>query len=306
MKLDLYQQVDILFSILEELLGSPFNKQFDDKAKHVLSKYGLEVADGKIVKSQRRVSAEAKENGYGESEDERIKKEIIAILKYKYRLHPKDPKYSNVPQWIAWLEKQDGQKLQGKTALETINEEKMDNANYAKSADKVKPKFHKGDWVVVSTTKGDRVVQIASVEYFKDGHPSYFTTEGRWFGNGTKARLLTDKDVETITLPESKVIVNQKPAEWGEEDERLFNSTIWHLRYSVNNGDFELPAGQLEDWLKSLKDRVQPKQEWSEKDTEVLNGIANYLFTSTDVSNVEGSDEWYDWLKSLKNRIQSK
>jgi hypothetical protein len=39
------------------------------------------------------------------------------------------------------LEKQGGQKLQGKTALETINEEKIDNANYVKSADKVKPKI---------------------------------------------------------------------------------------------------------------------------------------------------------------------
>ena len=41
------------------------------------------------------------------------------------------------------LEKQGGQKLQGKTALETINEEKIDNANYVKSADKVKPKIAK-------------------------------------------------------------------------------------------------------------------------------------------------------------------
>lgn len=41
-----------------------------------------------------------------ESEDEKIRKEIIAILKYKYGLYPKDPKYSNAPQWIAWLDKQ--------------------------------------------------------------------------------------------------------------------------------------------------------------------------------------------------------
>jgi len=42
---------------------------------------------------------------------------------------------------------------------------------------------------------------------------------------------------------------------------------------------------------------------WSEEDTETLNGIVNYLFTSTDVSSIEGSDKWYDWLKSLKNRV---
>ena len=77
---------------------------------------------------------------------------------------------------------------------------------YGQSTDKIKPKFKVGDWVKVSTIKGDRVVQIASVEYFKNGYPSYTTTEGRWFGNGTKARLLTDKDMETITLPKSKFI----------------------------------------------------------------------------------------------------
>ncbi len=41
-----------------------------------------------------------------ESDDERIRKEIIAILQYKYENFSKDPKYHNVPQWIAWLEKQ--------------------------------------------------------------------------------------------------------------------------------------------------------------------------------------------------------
>ena len=77
MNWNLYQQVDILFSILEELLSSPFNKQFDDKAKHVLSKHGLEVVEGKIIKTQRRMSAKAKENGYGESEDEKIRTALI-------------------------------------------------------------------------------------------------------------------------------------------------------------------------------------------------------------------------------------
>lgn len=47
-----------------------------------------------------------------ESEDERIRKEIIAILQYKYEKFSKDPKYCNAPQWIAWLEKQNNQRGQ--------------------------------------------------------------------------------------------------------------------------------------------------------------------------------------------------
>ena len=63
-----------------------------------------------------------------------------------------------------------------------------------KSADK--QKFKVGDYVIISTTKGDKVVQIASVEYLKGGYPSYITTEGRWFGNGTKAHLWTIQDAK--------------------------------------------------------------------------------------------------------------
>ena len=46
------------------------------------------------------------------------------------------------------LEKQGEQNTQGKSALEAIKEEKVDNRNYVKLADKVEPKFHEGDWVV--------------------------------------------------------------------------------------------------------------------------------------------------------------
>ena len=41
--------------------------------KKALKDQGFEYKDGEIVKTQRRISAEAKENGYGESEDEIVK-----------------------------------------------------------------------------------------------------------------------------------------------------------------------------------------------------------------------------------------
>lgn len=97
-----------------------------------------------------------------ESEDERIRKELIEHIKANcetgfllfQKFSPDDV--------IAWLEKQGKQKdinptllekekmddaftkmmLKGKTALEAIYEEKVDNAN------KVEPKFHEGDWIV--------------------------------------------------------------------------------------------------------------------------------------------------------------
>ena len=65
-----------------------------------------------------------------------------------------------------------------------------------KPIDKVEPKFHEGDWVVISTSDGEKVVQINSVEYFKNGEPRYITSEGRWFGNGTNAHLWTIQDAK--------------------------------------------------------------------------------------------------------------
>ena len=46
-----------------------------------------------------------------------------------------------------WLEKQ-GKKPQGKTALEAIKEEEVDNQNCVKPTEKVEPKFKIGDWVI--------------------------------------------------------------------------------------------------------------------------------------------------------------
>jgi predicted RNA binding protein with dsRBD fold (UPF0201 family) len=50
-------------------------------------------------------------------------------------------------------------------------------------------------------------------------------------------------------------------------------------------------------WLKDLKDRVQPRQEWSEEDDAKLKSI---LFHIEDVEN----KDVIDWLKSLKDRVQ--
>ena len=65
-----------------------------------------------------------------------------------------------------------------------------------KPTDEIEPKFHEGDWVVISTSGGEKVVQIDSIEHFKSGEPMYITSEGRWFGNGTKTHLWTIQDAK--------------------------------------------------------------------------------------------------------------
>ena len=231
-----------------------------------------------------------------------IRKDIATfIFNYKGEIKDRAKWMNYLGVKISFVEKQDNQKPQGKLALEAVNEEKVDNQNCA--TDKVEPKFKVGDWVVISTTKGDRVVQIASVEYFtKDGHSSYITTEGRWFGNGTEARLLTDKDVEIATIPESKAIVN-KIESWSEEDEKNLKRAIWYVEHSAIN---VVKDTMLSEWLKSIKGRVQPqpKQEWSEEDEKIALSIEQIMNCASLLNLVpEKIEKVRSWLKSLKERI---
>ena len=154
-----------------------------------------------------------------------------------------------------------------------------------KSADK--QKFKVGDYVVISTTKGDKVVQIASVEYLKDGYPSYITTEGRWFGNGTKARILTDKDMETITIPERSTIV-KKIKSWSEDDETKMRAALAFIKSEFpKNGDEEIMEGTIE-WLKSLKQRIG----WKPSDAQI-----EALGVATDICSIP--EKQYNELNKL-------
>ena len=91
----------------------------------------------------------------------------------------------------------------------------------------------------------------------------------------------------------------QKPA-WSEDDENRINRLIAYFedKESFTAEDDVVYA----NWLKSLKDRVQPKQEWSEEEEKIINGITNYL-CSHDSCRLDGFDKWYDFLKFLKDRV---
>ena len=88
-----------------------------------------------------------------ENKDEKIRKAIICGM--NALKNQKKKTFATIPidDCIDWLKKQ-GNKLRGKTALEAIKEEKVDNAN------KVEPKFKVGDWVVTNYGKVNQVVAI--------------------------------------------------------------------------------------------------------------------------------------------------
>ena len=90
-----------------------------------------------------------------ESEDERIRKELIAFLKENYETGRADETWSlnGIERWIAWLKKQGEQKSTNIVPIPDgchayIKDRKVYIENYTKTtpANKVEPKFKAGNW----------------------------------------------------------------------------------------------------------------------------------------------------------------
>lgn len=160
----------------------------------------------------------------------------------------------------------------------------------------------------------DEKVRNKLIEFFKGYYP-----DKEWWGNITQRDILAwlekygekakyhdicDKCVRQPTC-QSDCFLQQgeQKSFWSEEDKMQLDAAI-HLVSST---------GHIEtaNWLKDLKDRVQPqpKQQWSEEDIAMSNFIALILKkhkSDEDFSTFETTfKDCIDWLKSLKEKIQS-
>ena len=92
----------------------------------------------------------------------------------------------------------------------------------------------------------------------------------------------------------------QKPAEWSEEDERTYRG-LHNLIYST---PYCNSRKKLSDFLKSLKDRVQPKQEWAEEDEKCIRLSIDIIDSALRAGFCVqlDRDRCIDWLKSIKQR----
>ena len=128
-----------------------------------------------------------------ESEDDRIIKEIIQSIKGNMIVIHKN-------KCLAWLEKvrRDNKFLKSIKVGDTITKSPdgiLVNLGQSDKAlehhDKVEPKFKVGDWVML-----DRPVLITKVENMPYNTHQYWTSDGTWFGDATKAKLWTIKDAK--------------------------------------------------------------------------------------------------------------
>ena len=98
----------------------------------------------------------------------------------------------------------------------------------------------------------------------------------------------------------------EQKSDWSEEDEEMLNAIIADIQFTQKAHNHEVNQVVYEreiDWLKSLKDRVQPqpKQEWSEEDSERLLRIHQFLWTNRkgDTDEIYQQEQDADWIMSL-------
>ena len=67
-------------------------------------------------------------------------------------------------------------------------------------------------------------------------------------------------------FPELKESEDERiTAEWSEEDERMYNSALWHIKNSCSNGGKNSGEHEVYHWLKAIKVRVQRQNMWINK-----------------------------------------
>ena len=291
-----------------------------------MGKYEKALAKARAGKSLEEIFPELKE-----SEDERIRKEIIHYILYKADGVSEKQEH----EWVAWLEKQkenpDRLILIGKAKSEKqvvlLAESNGDENIYwdTKSEEDAVSLLEKGlkffgkQKPAVWSEEDERMRNqlVYDVEYQKK--------EGLVSAKKNKVTKALYKGLEECydekiawlkSLPLNLKKKNDDVAklcsnEWSEEDEKMYARVV--RRYtdyegvimrtkeeSVANKMLNAVA-QEEIWLKALTERfnLQPKQEWSEKD-ELMRGTCIYLLEHDDVIG-----PWKNciaWLKSLNNR----
>ena len=175
-----------------------------------------------------------------ESEDERMKKLCISVVKQFAAVCRKEDKYlPEVEKCIAWLEKQGEQK----------------------PADKVEPK------------KED----TSELTPFEAELFSMMSDAWQGYQLGEEVNIVEIVKEHSSELLER---ANEQSHAWSEEDEQIFNVMKSELEKYIMLKQYGTPLSVYDiEWFKSLKDRVQPqpKQKWKQENTDDLTDFENAM-----------------------------
>jgi len=163
-----------------------------------------------------------------ESEDERIRKELISFVNndgWKFTKLTKEEKES----WIDWLEKQ---------APKAIHEEKVDNAN------KVEPKFKVGDWIVSDYNNVAYIESIGETKYnlqCKDGYHEKMSIE--YIDRCWHLWTIQDAKDGDVLFDGSNILLVKEVNHWHNVTSYLAYSQVYGIReYFISGSDVISPA----------------------------------------------------------------
>lgn len=158
-----------------------------------------------------------------------------------------------------------------------------------KLKDRVQPQSNKGEQKVADKKESLTDVEKSILNFADYFHSNRCKPESEWVD---EIKMLRDY------IP-SRIL---KLATWSKEDEKIYQSII----------DDTVQENQLDikqiDWLKSIKDRVQPKIEWSEEDERLFQIVIDVLDRANHLGNISRTDliACVRKLKSLRPQKQWK
>ena len=212
-----------------------------------------------------------------ESEDERIRKEIIDYLSNElHNVKQLTPRTNEFDAWIAYLEKQKEQKsLDISAASEWL---KNHVCNYVNSEYN---EFHKCVEYDGSIDK-ERLVSDFEEAMQKEQKPAEWDELQAEFKNINEA--FEDGKKEVVDNPERYGLC--RPAEWSKEDTCILEDAVTAVDLLGNDDEYSKTHPNLakafrvaKDWLKSLPERfnLQPKQEWNEEDKKRVVELKTFI-----------------------------
>jgi hypothetical protein len=195
-----------------------------------------------------------------------------------------------------WIEKQGEQKPQGKTALEAINEEKVDNQFCVKPVDKVESKFKIGDWVFSSVLGTARIIGVNdSNEYqleYIDGKQEFSSIDYVNYAYD-KWTLQDVKNGDVLYSPEHKLLWIYKNKEEYHASINLNCANFVSIcAYIVIPSDVCPATKEQRDVLEKTMTKVGYKWNFEKKKLEIIDWSKHIKYEPNCPSITEKKSTW--------------
>ena len=252
-----------------------------------------------------------------ESEYEKVRKEILQELKESEDSIILSP--FKRERWIAWLESQgdksetDVQEVYGETLFKIATVLSQHEDKEGSPLEKIREIMVDGSLSAMDVEEKNKKIEEKSVWNEEDKENISMLidlVESKEESMEVKIELSA-----WLKALKDRVQPQPNPA-WSKEDEKIYNllyeeyKNIAHYSHSREKAE-DIP-GEVLGWLKSIKGRIQPKQEWSEEDEKMIGNIRRIIAQDAfynDAVDVNGElcEKMYidadNWLKLLKDRV---